>query len=77
MKLDIHVRELGVGLHEATCGALPGCRAVGTTVAEARERLLDAAVGYLAAVSDFVPEDIQHQARGWGATADEYAVAIA
>lgn len=42
----------------ATCPSLPGCVSRGGTAEEARKSLDDAIRGYIAAVSNFVPENV-------------------
>lgn len=58
MKLCIHIVENEVGGFTAVCPSLPGCKTTGDSRAEAREKLNEAIRGYLAAVSDFVPEHL-------------------
>ena len=61
MKVSIKVFQNDQGLYVATCPSLPGCKSVGQTPNEAEERLLDAITGYIAALSDFVPDSLQRE----------------
>lgn len=56
MRLSIRIVENENGDFTAFCPTLPGCRSRGSSKHQARERLNDAIQGYLAAVSNFVPE---------------------
>ena len=58
MKLSIQIREDPNGGFVAVCPSLPGCVSRGTTRLKARENLDEAICGYVAAVSNFVPEDL-------------------
>jgi predicted RNase H-like HicB family nuclease len=59
MKLCIRIRQNATGGFIAACTSLPGCVSFGTTEQQARESLQEAIRGYLASVSNFVPEQIQ------------------
>jgi predicted RNase H-like HicB family nuclease len=54
MKLCIRIQPDQHGTFVAICPSLPGCVTRGQTKDEARERLMEAIEGYLAAVSDCV-----------------------
>lgn len=56
MKLSIRIIKNDCGGFTAFCPTLPGCTSRGDSKHQARERLDDAIKGYLAAVSNFVPE---------------------
>ena len=56
MKLGIRIVKNDTGGFTAFCPSLPGCTSRGNSKYQARERLDDAIKGYLAAVSNFVPE---------------------
>jgi predicted RNase H-like HicB family nuclease len=56
MKLTVRILTNDAGDYIAVCPSLPGCRSRGGTRQEAKERLEEAIRGYLAAVSNFVPE---------------------
>ena len=58
MKLTVRIFDNGQGGYTATCPSLPGCCCRGTTREEARERLDEAIRGYIAAVNNFVPENV-------------------
>ena len=60
MKLVVKVCACHQGGYIATCPSLPGCRTHGQTREEARKRL-DEARGYIAAMSNFVPENIEQE----------------
>ncbi len=60
MKLCIRITFDGDGNYTAMCPSLPGCCCRGRTREEAKQRLDEAIRGYLAAVSDFVPENLMH-----------------
>ena len=61
MKLCIRVLRSESGGYIASCPSLPGCRCQGQTREQATERLNDAIRGYIAAVSNFVPERVDHE----------------
>ena len=61
MKLSIRIIRNEGGGYTAMCPSLPGCMCRGDSRAEARERLDDAIRGYIAAVSNFVPEHLERQ----------------
>ena len=58
MKLRIRIIENEDGRYTAVCPSLPGCQCLGTSRDEARKRLNEAIRGYVAAVSNFVPENL-------------------
>lgn len=58
MKLAIRVFGDHHGGFTAVCPSLPGCRSQGGTREEAQERLDEAIRGYMAAVNNFVPENL-------------------
>ena len=58
MKLCIHIMQNDEGTYTASCPSLPGCVSRGSTREEARDRLHEAICGYIAAVGNFVPENI-------------------
>ena len=58
MKLSIQIREDPNGGYVAVCPSLPGCISRGPTRALAREKLDEAICGYVASVSNFVPENL-------------------
>ena len=58
MKLCIRISKSQRGGFIASCPSLPGCVTRGQTQAQARENMSDAIRGYLASVSDFIPERI-------------------
>lgn len=58
MKLCVRIVQDKQGGFMALCPSLPGCITRGGTAEEARKRLDDAIRGYIAAVSNFVPENI-------------------
>ena len=61
MKLCIQIRPNGQGGFTAVCPSLPGCTSRGQTPQEAEKRLDEAIRGYIAAVSNFVPEHVPHE----------------
>jgi predicted RNase H-like HicB family nuclease len=61
MKLCIRITVDSEGTYTAVCPSLPGCSCRGRTREEAKERLDEAIRGYIAAVSNFVPENLQHE----------------
>jgi predicted RNase H-like HicB family nuclease len=61
MKLQIRILPDGKGGFAAQCQCLPGCVAQGKTPEEATTRLLDSIRGYIAAVSNFVPEHLDYE----------------
>ncbi len=58
MKLRIRIIENEDGRYTAVCPSLPGCQSLGTSRDEARKRLKEAIRGYVAAVNNFVPENL-------------------
>ena len=58
MKLCVRIHHDPRGDFVATCPSLPGCTSRGGTAEEARRALDDAIRGYIAAVSNFVPENV-------------------
>lgn len=58
MKLCVRIVQDKRGGFVALCPSLPGCVSRGGTAEDARKRLDDAIRGYLAAVSNFVPENL-------------------
>jgi len=58
MKLTVRIFNDEQGRYTAICPSLPGCRSEGGTREEARQRLEEAIQGYIAAVSNFVPENV-------------------
>ncbi len=61
MKLSIRIIQTESGDFAATCPSLPGCRSRGQTAREARDRLDEAIRGYIASISDFVPEKFEEE----------------
>lgn len=61
MKLRICIMAKGDGTYIAACPSLPGCWCRGQTRDEAKERLDEAIRGYIAAVGNFVPENLTHE----------------
>jgi len=60
MKLCVRIMRSERGDYLATCPSLPGCTSRGHTREEATHRLDEAIRGYIAAVSNFVPEHVEH-----------------
>ncbi|KPK80760.1 MAG: hypothetical protein AMJ81_11390 [Phycisphaerae bacterium SM23_33] len=58
MKLCIRMRRNERGEFTASCPLLPGCISSGRTEQQAKQNLEEAIRGYLASVSNFVPEQI-------------------
>jgi predicted RNase H-like HicB family nuclease len=56
MNLCVYIRRGERGEYCATCPALPGCIGRGQTEQQARKEMHEAIRGYLASISDFVPE---------------------
>ncbi len=61
MKLCIHIVRDETGEYMGVCPSLPGCMSRGHTRRQAREKLDEAIRGYIAAVSNFVPENLEHE----------------
>ncbi len=61
MKLCIRVFPDDQGGYVADCPSLPGCVSHGNSCEEATGRLDEAIRGYIAAVSNFVPENLVHE----------------
>jgi len=45
----------------ADCPSLPGCKIRGQTRDEAQNKIREAVLGYIAAVSNFVPDTVVHE----------------
>ena len=60
MKLCIQILKNGGGF-KAVCPSLPGCVSTGSTREEAQRKLDEAIRGYIAAMSNFVPEHLEHE----------------
>ena len=58
MKLCVKIRANERGGFTASCPSLPGCICSGQTEQQAKLQLEEAIRGYLASVSNFVPEQI-------------------
>jgi predicted RNase H-like HicB family nuclease len=58
MKLTVRIFDNERGGYTAVCPSLPGCCCHGVTRQEAKDRLDEAIRGYIAAVSNFVPETV-------------------
>lgn len=61
MKLCVHISQSDQGHYVGCCPMLPGCTSRGTTPQEAEERLDEAIRGYMAAVNNFVPEQLDRE----------------
>ena len=61
MKLCIRIFQNEHGDFTASCPSLPGCMSRGQTREEASEKLDEVIRGYLASVSNFVPEHVTHE----------------
>ena len=61
MKLCVRIHKNEVGRFTAQCPSLPGCMCFGTTRQEAGDKLEEAIRGYIAAVSNFVPEELTQE----------------
>jgi len=61
MKLSIRIESSSSGDYVALCPSLPGCITRGQTRQEAKEKLDEAIRGYIAAVSDFVPDKLHQE----------------
>ena len=58
MKLAIRITDNERGGYTAMCPSLPGCRSMGGTREEAREKLNEAILGYIASLNNFIPENL-------------------
>ncbi len=58
MKLSVHICKNEEGTFTALCPSLHGCTSRGKSREEARDKLDEAIRGYIAAVSNFVPEHV-------------------
>ena len=59
MKVCIQITPDGQGGFRAVCPSLPGCLTKAQTRQQAHEKMREMIRGYLAAVSDFVPENLE------------------
>ena len=58
MKLTVRIFDNESGGFTAVCPSLPGCCSYGGTREEAKQKLDEAIRGYIAAVNNFVPENL-------------------
>lgn len=61
MKLVVRMARQENGMYHAWCPALPGCRVLGDSIAEARSKIQLAVEGYLAHLQDVLPRELQRQ----------------
>ena len=61
MKMCVRVMQDERGQFTAICPSLPGCKSHGTTCEEACQKLDEAIRGYIAAISNFVPDNVTHE----------------
>ena len=61
MKLRISVARNRRGGYTSSCPCLPGCVCQGDTPEEAIEGLVESIRGYIASVSNFVPEHVDYE----------------
>jgi len=61
MKLSVKIRPSDRGGFVAECPSLPGCMSHGQTREEATVKLDDAIRGYIAAMSNFIPERVDQE----------------
>ena len=61
MKVSIKICRNEQGGFTALCPSLPGCKSCGQTREEAQQKIDEAIRGYLAAMSNFVPDNVQHE----------------
>jgi len=61
MKVCIQIVESPKGGYTAVCLSLPGCAIRAQSRDLARKRIEEAIRGYLAAVGNFVPENVTHE----------------
>lgn len=61
MTLHIRISTSDKGGYLAACPSLPGCNTRGATREEARRKLGEAILGYVASVNNFVPDDLSHK----------------
>jgi predicted RNase H-like HicB family nuclease len=58
MKVTVRIFDNQQGGFTAVCPSLPGCCCRGITREEAKQKLDEAIRGYIAAVNNFVPENL-------------------
>ena len=61
MRLCIRIIQNEQGGYTALCPMLPGCTSRGDSPQQAEDRLDEAIRGYIAAMSNFVPEHLDHE----------------
>jgi predicted RNase H-like HicB family nuclease len=61
MKLRVQITADAQGIYTAMCVSLPGCFTRAQTREKAQEQLHEVIRGYLAAVSNFVPENLEQE----------------
>jgi len=61
MKLRIKIVRNEAGEYMASYPSLPGCVSRGRTAKQAAERLAESIRGYIAALSNFVPDRVEYE----------------
>ena len=58
MKVCVTIQPVGEGGYKAFCPSLPGCICHADSFEEAKKKIDEAIIGYIASVSNFVPEHV-------------------
>lgn len=61
MRLCVRIVQDEHGQFTATCPSLPGCTTHGESREDAYEKLTEAIRGYMAAVNNFIPEELTQE----------------
>ncbi|NLW85928.1 MAG: type II toxin-antitoxin system HicB family antitoxin [Planctomycetes bacterium] len=61
MRLGIRIIHEARGTYRSVCPSLPGCSSRGQTYEEAKVKIEEAIIGYLAALSNCVPPQIEEE----------------
>ncbi len=64
MKVAVQIVVDAQGRFTALCPSLPGCCSKAQTREQAQQKLHEAIKGYLASVSNFVPENLEQEVLG-------------
>jgi len=66
MQIVVRTKQVTDGRYLAECPALPGCQGQGSSPEEAKQSISEAIHGYVAAISNFVPDHVDCQpAEAW------------
>ena len=61
MKFVIYIEQMRQSIYRANCLSLPGCSVLGSSAAEAQQKISEAIVWYLAGLNAPPPESVELQ----------------